>query len=147
MIFICGLVILGSGGFYLKYQNEFYEYKEFDYSEQDSLFFAADSLISADSSSKIVEKGVDSKQELLDFTPKKFDQKKSENFTLKLNLNTATKEQLIKLPGVGVKTAESIIEFRKMNGNFSLIEQLMEVKGIGEAKFHKLKDYIFIEQN
>ena len=59
-----------------------------------------------------------------------------------LNLNTATLEQLETLPGIGRKTAERILEYRAKSGSFKRIEELMNVKGIGEKSFLKLKPLI-----
>ena len=61
-----------------------------------------------------------------------------------LNLNTATAAQLEALPGVGAKTAERIIEYRQKNGGFKKIEELMNVRGIGERNFLKLKPLIAV---
>ena len=66
----------------------------------------------------------------------------SSNSTQKININTATQEQLDTLPGIGQSTALKIIEYRKENGKFKKIEDIKQVKGIGEAKFNKLKDLI-----
>jgi competence protein ComEA len=59
-----------------------------------------------------------------------------------INLNTATVDQLATLPGVGRKTAELIVEYRTKNGGFKKIEDLMNVKGIGEKTFLKLKPLV-----
>ena len=59
-----------------------------------------------------------------------------------VNLNTATIEQLAALPGIGQKTAERILEYRTKNGGFKKIEELMNVKGIGEKSFLKLKPLV-----
>lgn len=61
-----------------------------------------------------------------------------------LNLNSAPKPELMRLPGVGEKTAEAIIE-RRGHLPFRRIEDIMEVKGIGEKKFEKMKPYITIK--
>ena len=61
-----------------------------------------------------------------------------------LNLNTATAEQLGALPGVGAKTAARIVEFRQKNGPFKKVEDLMNVKGIGEKSFLKLKPLVTV---
>jgi len=61
-----------------------------------------------------------------------------------INLNAATIDQLETLPGIGRKTAERIIEYRTKNGGFKRIEDLMNVKGIGEKSFLKLKPLIAV---
>ncbi len=60
----------------------------------------------------------------------------------KININTATKEELMKLPGIGEQTAERIIQHRKIYGEFKRIEDIMNVKGIGQKKFEKIKNYL-----
>jgi competence protein ComEA len=66
--------------------------------------------------------------------------------TTPINLNTATQAQLETLPGLGAKVAERIIEYRQKNGNFKKVEDLMNVKGIGEKSFLKLKPMITVTQ-
>jgi comEA protein len=61
-----------------------------------------------------------------------------------LNLNTATEAQLEALPGVGPAMATRIVEYRKKNGAFKKAEDLMNVKGIGEKSFLKLKALITV---
>lgn len=61
-----------------------------------------------------------------------------------VNLNSATVDQLETLPGIGRKTAERIVEFRQKNGGFKKIEELMNVKGIGEKSFLKIKPLITV---
>lgn len=63
----------------------------------------------------------------------------------KININTATQEQLENLPGVGPSTASKIIAYRKEKGKFSKIEEIKEVSGIGESKFAILKDLICVK--
>ena len=60
----------------------------------------------------------------------------------KININTANQTQLEELEGIGEITALRIIEYRKQNGKFKTIEDLKNVKGIGDAKFDKIKDDI-----
>ena len=62
----------------------------------------------------------------------------------KINLNSATAEQLMSLPGIGLSTAKLIIEQRTKAGKFNRIEELMNVKGIGEKKFQRIKDLVTI---
>jgi competence protein ComEA len=61
-----------------------------------------------------------------------------------VNLNTATSSQIEMLPGVGASTAKRIIEYRDKNGGFKKIEELMNVKGIGEKSFLKLKSLVTV---
>lgn len=68
--------------------------------------------------------------------------KSENNITKKININTASKEELDTLPGIGEATAQKIIEYRNKNGKFSNIEEIKEVSGIGDSKFEKIKDYI-----
>ena len=59
-----------------------------------------------------------------------------------VNLNTATVTELMQLPRIGQKTAERILAFRKQHGGFQRPEELMNVKGIGEKSYAKLKPYL-----
>lgn len=61
--------------------------------------------------------------------------------TGKVHLNTATEEELETLPGVGAVTAQRIVEYRSVHG-FARIEDLMNVKGIGQAKFNKMQPWL-----
>jgi competence protein ComEA len=61
-----------------------------------------------------------------------------------INLNSASVAQLEALPGVGRATAERIVEYRQKNGGFKKPEDLMNVRGIGEKSFLKLKPLITV---
>jgi competence protein ComEA len=61
-----------------------------------------------------------------------------------LNLNAATVAQLEALPGIGRATAERIVEYRQKNGSFKKAEDLMNVRGIGEKNFLKLKPLVTV---
>lgn len=63
-----------------------------------------------------------------------------------VNLNTASVSEIATLPGVGSKAAERIVEYRTKNGGFKKIEELMNVKGIGEKSFLKLKPLITVTE-
>jgi competence protein ComEA len=67
-------------------------------------------------------------------------QKTAHPSTEKVSLNTATAQQLQTLPGVGPATAKNIIEYRAKAGKFNRLEEVINVKGIGEKKFQKIKD-------
>lgn len=64
--------------------------------------------------------------------------------TEKVNLNSATAEQLETLPGIGPAMAKRIIEHRAKNGKFTKLEELLNVKGISEKKFQKMKDRLVV---
>jgi len=64
--------------------------------------------------------------------------------TGKINLNTASAEQLSALPGVGPKLAARIVEHRQKEGSFKTPQELMNVKGIGEKNFQKLQSYLTV---
>ena len=59
-----------------------------------------------------------------------------------VNLNSATVTELMQLPRVGQKTAERIVAFRKQHGGFQRPEELMNVKGIGEKSFARLRPFL-----
>jgi comEA protein len=61
-----------------------------------------------------------------------------------VNLNTATAAELAALPGIGAKTADRIIEYRQKSGGFKKVEELMNVRGVGEKSFLKLKTLIAV---
>jgi len=62
-----------------------------------------------------------------------------------ININTASREDLEKLPYVGRKTAETIVDFREQNGPFRRVEHLMQIRGISEERFLELRPYIKAE--
>jgi competence protein ComEA len=61
-----------------------------------------------------------------------------------VNLNTATADQLAAIPGVGPKMADRIIAYREKNGGFKKVEDLMNVSGVGEKSFLKMKPLITV---
>lgn len=125
-------------------------YLEFDYSLQDSLFNAAVGNVDSEESDAVdtLEKRVASKNELLDFgTSKKSKTEIAKKKSLPgvININTAGIAELTSLPGIGSKTAQNIIAFRKEKGNFTKAEQLLRIKGIGSSKLAKIRAYIKFE--
>ena len=71
-------------------------------------------------------------------------QKAKPTSTEKVNLNTASVEQLQSVPGIGPSMAKRILEHRSKNGKFSKIEEILNVKGIGEKSFQKMKDRLTV---
>lgn len=62
----------------------------------------------------------------------------------KVNINTANQSELDQLPGIGPSIAQKIIEYREENGNFKNIQELQNVKGIGNAKYEEIKDNVTV---
>lgn len=63
----------------------------------------------------------------------------------KVNLNTATVEELVRLPGIGPALARRIVEHREKNGPFRKVEELLIVRGISRKKFEKLRPLLTVE--
>lgn len=117
----------------------------FDYSLQDSLFFSGEDNYDKN----LTESGQSNiayKQEVLDFNSSNFSKisKKVLPPEKSINLNLATKSQLMNLPGIGEKTAAAIIQYREKVGKFRKLEELKKVKGIGDKKFEKIIKYIYL---
>ena len=74
--------------------------------------------------------------------PKQISDSSSSSNTDVININTANKEQLMKISGVGKTKAEAIISHREKNGDFKKKEDITKVRGIGKATFEKIKDKI-----
>ncbi|MBS5319027.1 MAG: helix-hairpin-helix domain-containing protein [Gemella haemolysans] len=74
--------------------------------------------------------------------PKQISDSSSSSNTDVININTANKEQLMKISGVGKTKAEAIIAHREKNGDFKKKEDITKVRGIGKSTFEKIKDKI-----
>lgn len=131
----------------LKLQDEITPYKEFDYSLQDSLF---DYYTNKDTSLRNIDfadNDVDYKREVLDFNTRNFEitEPKVLPADRSIDINKAGIQLLKTLPGIGEKTAQNIISLREKRGRFRNISELLDVKGIGNSKFNKIKKFIFID--
>jgi len=62
-----------------------------------------------------------------------------------ININTATAADFEKLPYIGRKTAESIVQFRQENGPFRRVEHLMQIRGISEKRFLEIQQFLKAE--
>lgn len=146
-LFIVGSLILGLGYKTIFVENKKSDFKIIDYSERNTFFDdSANTYLNADSV-KSNNKKVDYKQEVLDFNTQSFNniQKKNIPAENSININTAELRDFIKLPGIGEKTAQKIIEYRNTVKKFRSLKELLNVKGIGPSKFEKIKKYIFID--
>ena len=94
---------------------------------------------------KIYVPSINEVEEIEYVTSSSGNEDKSASKTIKVNINTATSEELQSLPGIGESIANRIITYRKENGKFSKIEDLTNVSGIGEAKFNNIKSYVFVK--
>jgi len=62
----------------------------------------------------------------------------------KVNINTAAVDDLVTLPGIGKSYAQRIVEYRDKNGPFKKVEDLLNVRGIGEKTFERIRDRITV---
>jgi len=119
---------------------------QFDYSEQDKLFYEGVPIDEPVDSMKIKDgKKREPNKDFSNPRIKKISVNKSLSNVGIINLNKATREQLITLPGIGLKTANAIIDFKSRNGNFKSVNELTKVKGIGKVKLGKIKKYVYVE--
>lgn len=65
--------------------------------------------------------------------------------TGKININSAGQSDLERLPSIGPVMAKKIINYRSASGGFRQVEDLMKVQGIGNKKFNKLRDHVFVD--
>lgn len=153
------IVVILFSGFSIKFIKDIFSNSIYDYSKSEEIFkklsrgslynTGVDSLNHRDTiiegyNNKLTQTLKTAEDSLK--TGKKKKSKKEENLKPKsININTATKEILITLPGVGESTAEKIIKYRETHKGFRKIEHIMKVKGIGKKKFDNMKEYIFVE--
>lgn len=141
IIFLLVIFSIGFGYKYFFIDKNKPSYKRFDYSKQDSLFYAA---IKKDSLDKINKsKLVDYKQEVLDFNKLNVDK---QHKIKKIELNSANSKALKSIPGIGRVIAGNIIKYRTDNNGIKKIKELLNIKGIGQIKFTKIKKYLYIEK-
>jgi len=144
IIFLLVIFSIGFGYKYFFIDKNNTVYKEFDYSKQDSIFYAAVRKDSLSNLNKINNrKRVDYKQEVLDFNKSNVDKQHKNK---KIELNSADARALKSIPGIGEKTAKNIIKYRTDNNGIKKIKELLKIKGIGQIKFTKIKKYLYIEK-
>ena len=144
--FLLIILLVGFGYQTFFKEDEDQSYKKFDYSREDSLFISAGSEDSTAEEENSISAST-GKNNVLELNknssayaaPKKNPAEKS------INLNTATIESFAALPGIGKKTAQRIMELRNRLGKFRGYDDLLQVKGIGNARLEKIKKYTYIE--
>jgi comEA protein len=150
LILIGSLIAAMLAGLIIKWSGWRDSIKQFDYSSSDSLF---EKNLTAEFSRHELSDENKLKLKKLQLLEDNLQNKKDSAEEIKvlsdigekINLNTASSDDLELLPGIGESTAEKIIEYRQTSGGFKEIEQLMNVKGIGAKKFSKLKNLIFVD--
>ena len=124
------------------------EYVNFNYSKEDSLFSYYSKLDpEASTDDTLGINNLETKRRVLEL-PDTIIYAQKDVSSLKeqsININSASLNELTMLPGIGDKTAEKIIELRTERGEFRRLEDLMDVKGIGEVKFNKIKKFLYIK--
>jgi len=146
ILFLTGLFILGF--VYVEFiKNDTAEYKHIDYTKQDSLFaYYSNINPEFDLDDPRLDSNLEIKRQVLELSDTfAYVKKDLSSLTEKsINLNTAGINELVKLPGIGEKTAEKIIQLRSERGKFKRLEELLDVRGIGEVKFNKIKKFLYI---
>jgi len=146
ILFLTGLFILGF--VYVEFiKNDTAEYKHVDYTKQDSLFaYYSNINPEFDLDDPRLDSNLEIKRQVLELSDTfAYVKKDLSSLTEKsINLNTAGINELVKLPGIGEKTAEKIIQLRSERGKFKRLEELLDVRGIGEVKFNKIKKFLYI---
>ena len=134
-VFLIGIIVKS-----LNWKNDEPVKNNFDYTSTDSIFYSANNIKLQDN---LLESNLGSSD--LNKSTLNLDKKKQELLTKSVNLNRASLDQLTMLPGIGIKTAERILAYRRASGGFNSISELLEVHGIGDAKFDKIKKYIYVK--
>ena len=148
MLFLAGLFLLGFVYVEFIKNDEAAEYKHIDYSKQDSLFEYYSNLNPEfDLDDPRLDSNLEIKKRVLELSDTTAYVKKdiSSLNEKSININIAGVNELVKLPGIGEKTAEKIVQLRNERGKFKRLEEIMDVKGIGEVKFNKIKKFLYIE--
>jgi comEA protein len=148
ILFLTGLFILGFVYVEFIKDGSSEEYKYIDYSKEDSLFSIYSKINPEyDPDDSLLISDLEIKKRVLELSDTIAYVKKDVSSLAEksININTAGINELVQLPGIGEKTAEKIIQLRNERGKFRRVDELMDVKGIGEVKFNKIKDYLYVD--
>jgi comEA protein len=144
LCFIAGLIIKYSAWKPARDYNYLASDKEFEQSIKTAFSQADSRALGVEQSERLkklnaISDSLSQSKDLLKLSPKEVAINK------KININSAPIDELSLLPGIGNRVAARIIEYRNSHNRFKSIDELMKVKGIGEKKFDKLKDYVVVE--
>jgi comEA protein len=134
ILFLIAAILMGTGVWVYKRKNPYFAPeldRAFEYSKDEGKEELRETLY------KTKKAILEPKKE-----PKKVSKKRAPRG--KININTASSDELILLPGIGPAYSQRIINYRKEHGGFKNKEELMKVKGIGKERFEKIKDKIKI---
>ena len=148
ILFLTGLFILGFVYVEFIKDGSGEEYKYIDYSKEDSLFSIYSNFNPEyDPDDSLLISNLEIKKRVLELSDTIAYVKKDVSSLAEksININTAGINELVQLPGIGEKTAEKIIQLRNERGKFRRVDELMDVKGIGEVKFNKIKKFLYID--
>jgi len=145
IFFLLIILLIGGVAKTVTQSKENFDYKNFSYTKDDSLFISEsqgnESIKAFETSDSL------NKSKVLDFKNQSFfnAERKAIPKEKSVNLNKSGVEELTKIPGIGKIIAKNIIELRNQRGKFLTLEELLDVKRIGDKKFNKIKRYFYIE--
>jgi competence protein ComEA len=142
ILFLTSVFIIGIALTFIKKNSSYTELKNYNYETRDSLF------LKAAAGSQLMNASEEGRSEIGDYPSVKVFPKSAAKTPLQeksININLADINELMRLPGIGNKTAIKIMELRKKKGGFTKIEDLKEIKGIGDSKLEKISKYIYIK--
>lgn len=148
ILFLTGLLIVGFVYVEFIKDGSDEEYKFIDYSKEDSLFSIYSNINPEyDPEDSLLINNLEIKKRVLELSDTIAYVKKDVSSLAEksININTAGINEWVQLPGIGEKTAEKIIQLRNERGKFRRVDELMDVKGIGEVKFNKIKKFLYID--
>lgn len=126
VLVLSAVFLAGTGIRWLQSNQSRPSQKQFDYSRSDSVYTARSKTPPSSSDSLSPRSAV----------------KPSRKTNSIVNINSATKSQLMSLPGIGPSYADRIIEYRSGRGSFATLDELLNVKGIGKKKLEQLRPFV-----